>query len=70
MNIPLGELAARLESLAKDRECVFVCARGNRSVSACRLALRAGHASVASLEGGMQAWDALSGPRAPGPDNR
>jgi sulfur-carrier protein adenylyltransferase/sulfurtransferase len=54
--IPLGELAERLNELPKDREIVVYCLTGNRSAKAARLLRGAGFLSVRNLEGGIRAW--------------
>jgi glyoxylase-like metal-dependent hydrolase (beta-lactamase superfamily II) len=55
VNIPLSELADRLDELPRDRELVVHCAGGIRSAKACRLLDDAGF-SAADLTGGMGAW--------------
>jgi sulfur-carrier protein adenylyltransferase/sulfurtransferase len=57
-NIPVAELTRRLGELADGRTPVFVCRSGRRSLTACALALRAGIAAPAHLEGGLLAWAA------------
>jgi adenylyltransferase/sulfurtransferase len=58
VNIPLGELPGRLAEIAPDSAPVFICRSGSRSLAACELALRAGVAAPANLEGGLRAWAA------------
>jgi adenylyltransferase/sulfurtransferase len=55
-HIPLGELPRRLAEIPKSAAPVFICRSGGRSLAACSLALEAGIASPANLEGGLQAW--------------
>ena len=55
VNVPLAELARRIDELPSDRELVSICASGNRSATAAELLSRAGF-SVANLSGGMAAW--------------
>ena len=57
-NIPLGELERRVAEISGGRPAVFVCRSGGRSLAACAIALRAGVASAAHLEGGLLAWAA------------
>ena len=57
-NIPLAELAHRLEELGDGRTPVFICRSGRRSLSACALAVRSGIEAPAHLEGGLLAWAA------------
>ncbi len=56
VHIPLGELPARIGEIAPGSAPVFICRSGGRSLAACELALRAGIASPANLDGGLQAW--------------
>ncbi len=55
VNVPVGELAARLDELPRDREVVVVCASGSRSAVAADVLARHG-VHVANLRGGMAAW--------------
>lgn len=55
-HIPLGELPRRLGEIPKDSAPVFICRSGARSLAACSLALAAGIAAPANLEGGLHAW--------------
>jgi glyoxylase-like metal-dependent hydrolase (beta-lactamase superfamily II)/rhodanese-related sulfurtransferase len=55
VNVPLGDLPARLSELPTDRQVVVVCASGNRSSRATRLLALAGYHAV-NLTGGMGAW--------------
>ena len=55
-HIPLGELAARLGELPKDRTIVAVCRSGGRSEAAVRGLRRLGYVAE-NLEGGVNAWD-------------
>lgn len=55
VNIPVGDLQARMGSLPKGR-VVFVCRSGARSLNAAALASRAGVEDIAHLEGGLLAW--------------
>ena len=58
VNVPLGELPARLSDLSHDREIVVVCASGSRSALAADQLAHQGF-RVANLRGGMAAWGAL-----------
>jgi rhodanese-related sulfurtransferase len=53
-NIPLGSLVGRLDELTFP--LVLVCATGNRSGMAARSLSEGGHAGVANLLGGTEAW--------------
>jgi sulfur dioxygenase len=56
--IPLGELAVRVEELAKDQPIVAVCRAGSRSAQATTILQQAGFANIANLNGGMLRWRA------------
>jgi sulfur-carrier protein adenylyltransferase/sulfurtransferase len=56
LNIPGSELPRRLAEIARGGAPVFICRSGGRSLRACQLALAAGVAAPANLEGGMLAW--------------
>jgi sulfur dioxygenase len=60
--IPLGELAGRLDELARDRPVVAVCRSGARSAQASVLLSKSGFDSVANLAGGMLRWRAEGHP--------
>jgi glyoxylase-like metal-dependent hydrolase (beta-lactamase superfamily II)/rhodanese-related sulfurtransferase len=55
VNIPVGQLADRLDEVPDDREIVTVCASGSRSSMAAETLSRAGR-HVGNLAGGMRAW--------------
>jgi len=55
VNIPMGQLAARIGDVPEDREVVTVCASGSRSALAAETLSRAGR-HVGNLAGGMRAW--------------
>jgi sulfur-carrier protein adenylyltransferase/sulfurtransferase len=65
VNIPLGELPERLAEVPRTGGAVFICRSGGRSMRACTLALAAGVAAPANLEGGMLAWAADVDPTQP-----
>jgi sulfur-carrier protein adenylyltransferase/sulfurtransferase len=65
INIPLGELPARLSEIGRDSAPVFICRSGGRSLAACNLALAAGVTEPANLEGGLRAWAATVDPQLP-----
>ncbi len=56
INIPVAELRQRLEEIPPQASPVFMCRSGSRSLAACGIALRAGIAAPAHLEGGLLAW--------------
>ncbi|HEY5011581.1 MAG TPA: MBL fold metallo-hydrolase, partial [Acidimicrobiia bacterium] len=58
VNVPSGELTARLREVPNDREVVVVCASGNRSALAADF-LAGNGLRVANLRGGMAAWGSV-----------
>jgi rhodanese-related sulfurtransferase len=54
--IPLSELQDRLAELPRDREIVVVCRSGHRSLTAVNILQGEGFTQLASLSGGLQAW--------------
>jgi sulfur dioxygenase len=56
--IPLGQLAARVDELQRDRPIVAVCRAGSRSAQATAILQQAGFSEVANLNGGMLRWRA------------
>lgn len=60
--LPLGQLAAQLESIDRDKPIVTVCRSGGRSAQALVLLKRAGVDQVANLSGGMIRWHQLGLP--------
>ena len=65
IHIPLGELPQRIGEIARDSAPVFICRSGGRSLRACEIALRAGIASPANLDGGLLGWAAEVDPELP-----
>jgi len=55
--VPLGQLPGPLEAAPRDRPIVFVCRSGGRSGKAALLAADLGFERVASMRGGMTAWN-------------
>lgn len=53
--IPLQELFHHPDELSKDKEIVFVCRSGNRSMVACQQMAQLGY-KVKNFNGGMIAW--------------
>ena len=64
IHIPLGELPERLDELPRDRELVFLCHHGVRSLQACFVAKAAGLRAI-NLSGGIAAWTAEVDPTVP-----
>ncbi len=55
--IPLPELLADLDLAPREQPVVLICRGGRRSARAAAALLAAGHPNVASLKGGMVAWE-------------
>ena len=56
LNIPLGQLGARLDELRGVGRVAFVCRSGARSARATRAAAKAGIDAV-NVDGGVMAWE-------------
>lgn len=56
VHVPLGELRTRSDDLPSDRELLFICRGGNRSLAGAKQALAMGRERVASVAGGTVAW--------------
>jgi len=56
LNLPLGQLAARLSELDSAREMVVFCKAGTRSARALEILKSAGFRRVKNLQGGINAW--------------
>jgi molybdopterin/thiamine biosynthesis adenylyltransferase/rhodanese-related sulfurtransferase len=56
INIPLGQLAARLSELDSAEDMVLFCKSGSRSARALELLVSAGFKKVKNLKGGINAW--------------
>ena len=56
VNIPLGQLAARLSELDSADDMVVFCKAGTRSARALELLASAGFKKVKNLKGGINAW--------------
>lgn len=63
-NVELSQLSEKLPQVAKskDQAIVLICASGNRSQGAARLAKRLGYTQAQSMGGGMGAWRAANMP--------
>ena len=55
VHVPLGHLANRIGELPADRELLFLCQSGSRSLVATRIATDRGH-TAKSVRGGTIAW--------------
>ncbi len=66
-SLPLSQLPARVEEVAKDQTVYLVCQGGGRSSQAAELLTTAGH-DVRSVVGGTTAWIEAGGETASGRD--
>lgn len=58
VNIPLGQLRARLNELPKDKDIVVYCQVGQRGYVACRILTQHGFTRVRNLSGGWRTYSA------------
>ena len=65
LNLPMGEMAGRLDELDPAQPVVCICHHGMRSAQAVAFLLRQGHAPVYNLAGGIDAWSAQVDPLVP-----
>lgn len=56
MNIPLQELENRLNEIPKDKEVVFVCRSGERSLRATYFLMNHGYENVYNMRDGIIKW--------------
>jgi rhodanese-related sulfurtransferase len=56
VNIPLDQLARRLEEVPRSRPVVVVCQSGGRSQTASDILAKAGFQKVYNLQGGTSSW--------------
>jgi hydroxyacylglutathione hydrolase len=63
LNIPLGQLSARVDELPRDRPIVVHCGSGYRSSIAASILRRAGVSDLADMVGGFEAWTASTATR-------
>lgn len=57
VNIPLDQLAARVDELEADKRTVLLCRSGSRSGQAAEFLTRTGFVDVVNLDGGMLAYN-------------
>ena len=55
VNIPMGQLSARLDEIDRSRPVCVVCASGNRSAAMTEVLTAAGY-DAANVVGGPRAW--------------
>ncbi len=65
--ISLGDLAARINEVPRDKEVVVVCRPGNRSQAGRDILTNAGCKNVTSMTGGLKEWAAANLPTVTGP---
>ena len=65
LDIPMGEIPARLDEVPRDREVVVMCHGGKRSASVTRLLEASGYTRAINLEGGIDAWSREIDPAVP-----
>jgi rhodanese-related sulfurtransferase len=65
--IPLGELAARVNEVPKDKPIVVICRSGNRSQQGRDILQQAGFTNVTSMAGGLKTWRSDGYPIVSGP---
>ncbi len=56
VHVPLNLLPQAFSQLPQDKQLVFYCRSGVRSITASEFAVAQGYASVAHLSGGILAW--------------
>ncbi|WP_203364452.1 rhodanese-like domain-containing protein [Bacillus sp. REN10] len=56
INIPLGQVLARMDEFQADKEYLIICRSGNRSSLACEWLSSKGF-QVTNLLGGMMSWE-------------
>lgn len=62
VNIPLSAFRARVGEVPRDRDVLFICHVGERSMMAARFARQQGVARVFNVDGGTDAWAAAGLP--------
>ena len=58
INVPLSQLATRMNEIPKDKKVVVACRSGNRSRRAAAQLMANGYTNIVNLDGGMNAWQA------------
>ena len=56
VNIPLDELAERMDEIPPEKPVVVVCEHGIRSIAAAQFLAQAGYSGVYNLMGGTAEW--------------
>lgn len=55
-NIPLSNLASKIDKLDKEKEAVIICQSGMRSTKAAKVLKKHGFQKIYNVKGGMGAW--------------
>ncbi len=67
LSLPLSTFGARFVELPRDRELLFICHSGQRSMAAARFMRKQGVTRVFNIEGGTDSWEAAKLPMEHGP---
>ncbi len=62
LQIPLGEIQARMNEIPKDKSVIVGCRSGARSLNACKYLNMQGYADIHNLQGGIMGWAANGHP--------
>lgn len=62
VHIRMGDIPEKVDTLDKDKEYVFICRSGMRSMNVCRYLDEQGFKTV-NVEGGMMAWEGETKPK-------
>ncbi|WP_059171455.1 rhodanese-like domain-containing protein [Bacillus sp. FJAT-27445] len=55
-HLKMGEIPARLDELDKNKEYIFICRSGGRSMNVCHYLQQQGY-KVTNMDGGMLEWE-------------
>lgn len=64
VNLPLADLATRLDEIPRDRPLFLLCQAGGRSLRAARFLAQVGYVHLTNVRGGTAAWQAAGLPLA------
>lgn len=67
ISLPLSVLQERQAELPRDRELLFICHSGQRSMTAAKFMYTQGVTHVFNIEGGTDSWEAAKLPMEYGP---
>lgn len=57
INIPLDSIESEMDRIPKDKQVILVCRSGKRSGTAFDLLKEKGYTNIATMEGGILAWE-------------